>query len=372
MFDPQGLLVMAMKNSNHVGNYPKIGFSGHHICLRNDVTRLNCRRSIKRVWKPSYRNSGISVPEFRLSKMDLYARFILIFTSYTSRLFIYFWRTMKHNRCSASLVFTSTIANYREIFVVTGFLLLSANVTNAAPSYFTHWPDLSLPDSSLQLSENLSMETSYVENTRDNGMGQKYEGKNDISKIAKAYLDYTFFSRRSGNLHQNLLGRIGITNKTIATDYRTISKFQGGVISDSPLSPLERFRIDGLNTWTHNASEYQENSSFLASLEWRLNAPGFADKLAFDNLTWGDVLQVSFFADYGKAFLNPTASINVEKRELAGIGTGLRLLLPGRLTANFQAAYPLHSWETGQITANGEEDPGLNRTQYWFDFSYNF
>lgn len=257
-------------------------------------------------------------------------------------------------------------------FLVAGLLLLGTSTANATPPSSAYWSDLSLPDSSLHLSENLSLETSYTENTLNIGTEQKYGRENDISRIAKAYLDYTFFNRRTGNLRQNLLGRLGITKETITADHRVTPGFQGGLIQDSPLSPLGRFRMDTLNGWTHDSFGYRENSNFLASVEWRLNAPGFANKPAFDNLTWGDVLQISFFADYGKALSNSTTSIDTPKRELAEVGTGLRFLLPGRLTANFQAAYPLGSWENGRSFMNGESVPGSNKPQYWFDFSYNF
>nr|VFK58478.1 MAG: hypothetical protein BECKUNK1418G_GA0071005_100336 [Candidatus Kentron sp. UNK]VFK68893.1 MAG: hypothetical protein BECKUNK1418H_GA0071006_100738 [Candidatus Kentron sp. UNK] len=335
---------MIMKNSNYVAGYPGIGILIRHACRRqNDITHQDCHGNTERTWK------SISYAPI----------------SYKSRL----WRII-----GRSPVFVSTSV-IRKIFVAVGALLLSACATTSPPSNFTLWPNLSLSNSSLSEPsiplENSPPETGYTENTFDVDVEQKYGGGKGIFNVAKAYLDYTFFSRRTENLHQDFQGRLGITNKITHADYRDTPKLRGSFIEDSPLPFLGRFPANSLDTWSHNDPEYQGNNSFTASVEWRLNAPGFADKPAFDNLTWGDVLQVSFFADYGKAFSNATALIDTREQEL-GIGTGLRFLLPGRFTANFQAAYPIDSWEREGSMTDREGDSSVDRTRFWLDFSYNF
>lgn len=243
------------------------------------------------------------------------------------------------------------------------------------------WPDTSPPGLPVQLparlSDDPSMGTNHTGGGFDIGMEQGYGGAGGISRIAKAYLNYTFLNRHTGSFGHNLQGRVGIAN-------------QSAHRLDSPLWPSNHFRVgldDPINGHADDISDYRIDNGFLASLEWRLDAPGFADRLAFDDLTWGEVLQISFFADYGKAFSTSSASpggaggtsvdamsMDVSKRGLsgAGVGTGLRFSLPGRLTANLKAAYSLHSWEPTGLTTNGGPDPDENRARYWFDFSYNF
>nr|VFJ92295.1 MAG: hypothetical protein BECKH772A_GA0070896_1004114 [Candidatus Kentron sp. H]VFJ93210.1 MAG: hypothetical protein BECKH772B_GA0070898_1004014 [Candidatus Kentron sp. H]VFK00077.1 MAG: hypothetical protein BECKH772C_GA0070978_1003914 [Candidatus Kentron sp. H] len=257
-----------------------------------------------------------------------------------------------------------------------GFLLLSTGVANADAFSATSRSEVSLPGLSLRLpehlSKDLSADTNDVEGAFNMGIEQEHGGASGISRIARAYLDYTFLSRRTGNLAQNLQGRIGIVSHSANQ-------------SDFPLSPSEQFR-PGNPQWAafpdgnfHDVSGYRTDRGFLASLEWRLDAPGFADKPAFSNLTWGEVLQISFFADYGKAFSNGARSVDAmwmkeSKYGLsgAGIGTGLRFSLPGRLTANLKAAYSLQDWDSNGVATNDGVDSDSSRAQYWFDFSYNF
>nr|VFJ87029.1 MAG: hypothetical protein BECKLFY1418A_GA0070994_100120 [Candidatus Kentron sp. LFY] len=265
--------------------------------------------------------------------------------------------------------------NGRKMLVAMALSLPSVGMVNASPSTVTQWPNFSLSDSplsksssnpSFHLSENLSVGADYTENTLATGAEQKHAG---ISRIAKAYLDYTFFSRRTGNLRHGFQGRLGITNET--TSYRDTMELRSPVIEGASLSPSGHFGTSGADAGAYGNFESQEDSSLMASLEWRLNAPGFADKPAFDNLNWGDILQVSFFADYGKAFSHPAISMDGSGREL-GVGTGLRFLLPGRFTANFQASYPIDSWESDSLVTNGEGNLDSNGTRFWLDFSYNF
>nr|VFK51635.1 MAG: hypothetical protein BECKTC1821D_GA0114238_11365 [Candidatus Kentron sp. TC] len=323
---------MIMENSNYVENYSEIGFPIRHTC----------------------RQSGIVYRKFSRQPISRQFRFR---------------RGMGDGPLSMFA---------RKICIVAEVLLLSACAISPPPSTnLIHWPNLSLSNSPLSdasissVSPSPEMGKDYSEKNLDLDMEQRYSGKNGISRIAKAYLDYTFFSRRTGHLRQDFQGRLGITHKTTDTDYQDMPKLRSKLIQDYSLSSLGSLQTDNLDTLSYSEAEYLGDNSFLASLEWRLNAPGFADKPVFDNLTWGDVLQISFFADYGKTFSNSMESTDAQEHEF-GIGTGLRFLLPGRFTANFQAAYPLDSWERNSIMTNYEEASNTNRTQYWFDFSYNF
>ena len=157
------------------------------------------------------------------------------------------------------------------------------------------------------------------------------------------------------------------------TDTQTLLLRLEGQYSRSLLSSLEQFPLGGpASVRAFNISEYLGDRGFFASLEWGVAAPGFADKPAFKNLTWGEVLRVSFFADYGKAYLNSPTASDIPNLALAGYGAGIQVSMPGQFTARLQAAHPFGRKVPGRITTTGTGDPKARRNQYWFDFTYNF
>jgi len=146
-------------------------------------------------------------------------------------------------------------ANYRlagQMLLLLGVLSLGVDVANADASPSS---EILLPAVSLHLSKDLSIGMSYTESAFHAGMAQGRDGESSISKVAKAYLDYTFLSHRTENFHQNLQGRFEIANK-----------------SDSPLGDSARFRVDNTavgaynNMYLHDIADYRANSGFLASL----------------------------------------------------------------------------------------------------------
>mgnify|MGYP000724153904 CR=1 FL=1 len=109
-------------------------------------------------------------------------------------------------------------------------------------------------------------------------------------------------------------------------------------------------------------AEYLLDKAVFASLQWNVNAPGFADKPAFDGMTWGRVLQFSAFFDYGTGEINDPLPGEVSHVTLKGLGVGCQFAIPGRLLAKFDVA-----------THIGGNAPSNGRTaQYWFDVSYQF
>nr|VFJ44056.1 MAG: hypothetical protein BECKDK2373B_GA0170837_100721 [Candidatus Kentron sp. DK] len=249
-----------------------------------------------------------------------------------------------------------------------GILLSGTMVIHADDSPFRPDAPASRLPSSLPvwIPENLSAETSHAKEVSH----RRPTGEGSISRMAGAYLDYTFLGDQTGRFPQNLQGTIGVT---------------GG--SAVFLSPLEQFHLGDIDSYHYGngyspaISGYGGHSDFMASLEWQWNAPGFADRHAFDNLTWGEVLRVSFFADYGKTISNgkehgvtDALPARASKWGLSGIGigTGLQFSLPGRLTANLKAAYPLRSWEADGTNRDEGPDTDGGQPRYWFDFSYNF
>jgi len=131
------------------------------------------------------------------------------------------------------------------------------------------------------------------------------------------------------------------------------------------LNSLEQFPLGGAdNVRAFPVSEYLRDIAYSASLEWILNAPGFADKVAFAGRRWGEVFNVSLFYDVGGGWLieaeNGDTSDSVD---LQGAGIAVKFNLPGQFMAKLQAA-----------TAVGSTKPlnGASSQQYYFDLAYYF
>ena len=83
-----------------------------------------------------------------------------------------------------------------------------------------------------------------------------------------------------------------------------------------------QFTLGGAsNVRAYNPSEYQSDSGVFATFEYSFAAPGFDESEFFkEGLTWGDVLQVSFFMDYGWALVNDPSSTDEAVIQLYGGG----------------------------------------------------
>jgi hemolysin activation/secretion protein len=137
-----------------------------------------------------------------------------------------------------------------------------------------------------------------------------------------------------------------------------------GQWSPDPLVSVEQFSIGGpTSVRAFPVSEYLADSGATASLEYIVNAPGFADKPAFRNLTWGQVLQVSVFADYGIGWLNDSIEASSDEfTNMSAAGAALQLSIPGELLTRLQVATPLEDREP-----SNDRDP-----QVFFEVTYQF
>ena len=99
-----------------------------------------------------------------------------------------------------------------------------------------------------------------------------------------------------------------------------------------------------------------------ATLEWIINAPGFSDRPGPANRTWGEIFQVSLYADYAYGELNNPRVSEEPTVDYSGYGLGLQFNVPGTFYARFDVASPIGSREA----INGR-DP-----QYYFRMSYTF
>jgi len=127
---------------------------------------------------------------------------------------------------------------------------------------------------------------------------------------------------------------------------------------------MEQYAIGGPNNvraYPPSAAVYDKGYFF--SLEYIVNAPGFAEKPAFGNHTWGELLQFSTFFDQAGGYNNNRiAGTDIANQVYKGWGFGLSFNNPGVFNTRLNIAYPL-----------GKPDPANGRhPQYWLDFNYSF
>ena len=134
--------------------------------------------------------------------------------------------------------------------------------------------------------------------------------------------------------------------------------------SDDVLVPIEQYSVGGPdNVRAFPVAQVLWDKAFFASFEFLFNAPFFADKPAFENRTWGELLQLGVFYDMAVGKVNePSASDESGYRSHDGVGVGLRFNLPGTIESRIFSA-----WEIGNNTLGNNRRP-----QIWGDLTYSF
>lgn len=136
-----------------------------------------------------------------------------------------------------------------------------------------------------------------------------------------------------------------------------------GQASDDVLTSLEQFSLGGPNSVrAYPISEYVRDSGIFTSIEWVMNAPGFADKPAFADRNWGDVLQVSIFADYAEGKLNKPNPATDSNIEISGAGVSFDLRISDQFFIRADIATPI-----GSRDASNGDNP-----QYWITSGFDF
>lgn len=154
------------------------------------------------------------------------------------------------------------------------------------------------------------------------------------------------------NKHQNILLRFS------------------GQYSDDLLFPVEQAGLGGPNNVrAFEPSVVLRDSSVFLSMDWNFNAPFFYEAKAFDGWKWGEILQLSVFADYARGVVNEPTLSDVETINISGYGVAAQLLLPGKMQLRLDIAKPVNSLEiSGPAALSGakvEED-----VQFYLTFSY--
>jgi len=139
-----------------------------------------------------------------------------------------------------------------------------------------------------------------------------------------------------------------------------------GQWSNDLLTSTQQYSIGGPNNVrAYNVSEFLVDRALFASMEWSIDAPGFSDAQFNDSLTWGQVLKVSFFADWAWGQLNDSDLGDLDNLTVGAIGTGLSFNLPGTALGRLQYARPVGGRVPG--------DPGDREShQWWLDVTYQF
>jgi hemolysin activation/secretion protein len=129
------------------------------------------------------------------------------------------------------------------------------------------------------------------------------------------------------------------------------------------LVPLEQYSVGGpTNVRAYGPTEQLYDRAWFASFEWIINAPGIADKPAFGNRTWGEIVQLSFFFDMAAGSLNSPLPNEDGSDNWKGAGLSLSANNPNVFTSKVSIAFPV-----------GSPHPVNNRDpQYWLDFNFFF
>ncbi|BBB25258.1 ShlB/FhaC/HecB family hemolysin secretion/activation protein [Amphritea japonica] len=141
-----------------------------------------------------------------------------------------------------------------------------------------------------------------------------------------------------------------------------IFKFNGQYSAD-PLFSVKQFGLGGFDSVRgYPSGEYLADKGFYTGIELISNAPGFSDKPAFNDRSWGELLQLMLFVDYAHGYKNLPLITEESQLELSSVGIGLRLTPAESFTATLTAAKPL-----GDRAASNNRD-----TQLYGELNYLF
>ena len=140
-----------------------------------------------------------------------------------------------------------------------------------------------------------------------------------------------------------ILGASYTRVQALAETQTMVFRFRGQSV-DTPVSPLEQFGLAGPDAVrAYPVGQILKDIGLFLSGEYQVQAPGFARAQGPFGRAWGDLLQFSLFADYGKG-LGADAT-NVDSDEISGAGVGIRFGIPGSFQFLVEGAQPLSSEE---------------------------
>lgn len=146
------------------------------------------------------------------------------------------------------------------------------------------------------------------------------------------------------------------------TRHQTLLLNINGQYSPDLLTSVEQLPLGGPGSVrAYPVSQLLVDKGVAGSLEWDVAAPGFAERPAFFNRTWGDILQLAVFADGACGWLNKPLSSERGNAYLRGMGVGLRFAV-GAFNARLDMARPIGSAAVDAV----------DQTQFYGEMSYHF
>jgi len=125
------------------------------------------------------------------------------------------------------------------------------------------------------------------------------------------------------------------------TANQTLLVTLSGQYSNDLLTSMEQMALGGpTSVRAYPISQYLVDSGYFGSLEWTVRAPGFADKHAYGDYTWGKILQVAVFADVAGGTINDPLPTDQDSVSISGVGIGLRIN-SARFSAHLDVAKPV-------------------------------
>jgi hemolysin activation/secretion protein len=153
------------------------------------------------------------------------------------------------------------------------------------------------------------------------------------------------------------------TRAQVLTDTQTLVLRLRGQTTDKSISPLEQFSLAGPDAVrAYPVGQLLRHVGQFASLEYQVQAPGFARSPGPFSRQWGDLLQFSLFADYAHGRGAKDNQDQQEDVEISGYGAGVRFGVPGSFQLLLEYATPL-----GSIEASDEKD-----SRVYGNLSYSF
>lgn len=130
--------------------------------------------------------------------------------------------------------------------------------------------------------------------------------------------------------------------QALAETQTAIFRFKGQS-TDKELSPLEQFALAGPDAVrAYPVGQVLRDTGQFASLEYQVQAPGFARAPGPFTRQWGDLLQLGLFADYAHG---ANAENKSQDDELSGYGAGIHFGIPGSFTFVIEGAKPISARE---------------------------
>jgi hemolysin activation/secretion protein len=136
------------------------------------------------------------------------------------------------------------------------------------------------------------------------------------------------------------------TRAQVLTDTQTMVLRLRGQTTSKSISPLEQFSLAGPDAVrAYPVGQLLRHVGQFASLEYQVQAPGFARRPGPFSRQWGDLLQFSLFADYAHGRGAEDLQDRQESVEISGYGAGVRFGVPGSFQFLVEYATPLSARE---------------------------